>query len=96
MDLRLVYIELTLLRKIVSDHRHNEFCQLSKRSSKGPEELRAIQEKLYGGDIRLGVSAVEDRYTQITGIEGSMIICTSILNKVQDLENELQAFLGSD
>ena len=94
MKLRLVYIEMALLRKVLEDHRHAEFCELSKRSSKPPDELMAIQKKLYGGDIKLGESNLEDRCTQITGIEGSMIVCTSVMNKIQELEDELQGLLG--
>lgn len=94
MNLKLAYVELAEIRDAISDRRHKAFCDLTKRSSKGPEELREIQKKLYPSNLRLGEDSWKDKTTQITGIEGPMVICTSILNKLQDLEDELQESLG--
>jgi len=90
MELRLVYIELAELRDALQERRFNKFKELTKRSSMSPEKLIEIQRRWWPDDLKLGESNLEDRYSRITGIEGSMVICTSILNKVADLEKELQ------
>jgi len=93
VNLKLVYIELAELRDALQERRHKKFCELTRRSSKSPEELMEIQRRWYPEDLRLGESNVEDRYSRITGIEGSMVICTSILNKIAGLEKGLQELL---
>jgi len=91
MNLQLTYREMAELRIVLADKRHHEFCQLSARSSKTPEQLRPIQEKLYGGDIRLGDNLDADNRVDTMS---SMVLFTSILNKLQDLEDEIQNDLG--
>lgn len=94
MNLKLVYIELAELRDALQERRHNKFCELTKRSSKSPSELMEIQRRWWPDDLKLGESNFKDRGARVTGIEGSMVICTSILNKIADLENDLQVLLG--
>lgn len=94
MDLKLVYIELVEIRDALQERRLKKFHELTKRSSKSPQKLIEIQKRWWPDDLKLGESNVADRYSPITGIEGSMVICTSVLNKVRDLEEELQEQLG--
>lgn len=93
MDLKITYCEMAELRIVLGDKRHNEFCKLSNRSSKPPNELEEIQNKLYGGDVRLGEDRQADSFVDTMS---SMVLCTSMLNKLQDIEDECQNQLGDN
>lgn len=89
--MKLTYREKVEIKIALEDRRHAEFCQLSKRSSKSPAELTEVQEKFYGGNIRLGEDPQKDKTVDTMS---SMVLCTSMLNKLQDLEDECQKQLG--
>lgn len=94
MNLNLVYIELAEIRDALDDRRLKKFHELTKRSSMSPYDLMEVQKRWWPDDLKLGESNVADRFSRITGIEGSMVICTSVLNKLRDLEEGLQELLG--